>query len=85
MVAAARFGALEKKMHYGFIKNSTGDYIARVKDGKITSMSGDHLYSLVGDKIVADDGSELGYLSPFVGLTQGTDDLANQLFPARKR
>jgi enoyl-CoA hydratase/carnithine racemase len=71
--------------YYGFIRHpETGEYIARVQDGKITAPGGIS-YSLVGDMIVASDGTELGYLGPFIGLTKGTGDLANQLFPRRLR
>jgi len=70
-------------MYYGHIRHpETGECLATVKDGKITAPNGVS-YSLVGDMIVAPDGTELGYLSPFVGLTQGTGDLANQLFRRR--
>ena len=73
-------------MHFGFIKDTeNGDYLARVGNGKITSMSGEPLYSLVGDMIVAEDGTELGYLSPYIGITKGTGDLANQLFRKKLR
>jgi acetyl-CoA carboxylase beta subunit len=67
--------------HYGFIRHpETGEYLARVKDGTITARGGIS-YSLVGDLIVAEDGTELGYLGPFIGLTKGTGDLCNRLFP----
>jgi len=67
-------------MHYGHIYHpETGAWLASVKDGKITAPGGVS-YTLVGDMIVAEDGTELGYLSPFVGLTKGTADLSNRLF-----
>jgi hypothetical protein len=70
-------------MHYGHIYHpQTGKWLASVKDGKITAPGG-ITYSLIGDMIVADDGTELGYLSPFIGITKGTGDLANQLFKNR--
>lgn len=69
--------------HYGFIRHpETGEYLARVEDGKITAPGGVS-YSVVDDMIVAADGTELGYLAPFNGLTRETGDLANQLFPSR--
>jgi hypothetical protein len=68
-------------MHYGYIYHpETGACLASVKDGKITAPGG-VTYSLVDDMIVAADGTELGYLSPFIGITKGTGDLCNQLFP----
>jgi hypothetical protein len=74
---------MEKKMsrHYGFIRNQeTGECVARVENGKVTTADGIS-YSLVGDMIVAEDGTKLGYLGTFVGLTKGPDNLANRLFP----
>jgi hypothetical protein len=70
-------------MHFGFIlQPETGEYLARVKDGKILTMDERKvLYRIVDDMIVANDGTELGYLSSFTGLTSGTGDLANHLFP----
>jgi hypothetical protein len=68
---------------YGHIYHpETGKWLASVKDGKITAPGG-ITYSLIDDKIVAEDGTELGYLSPFIGITMGTGDLANQLFKSR--
>jgi hypothetical protein len=60
----------------------TGKWLASVKDGKITAPGG-LTYSLIGDIIVGGDGTELGYLGPFIGLTTGTGDLADQLFKSR--
>jgi hypothetical protein len=72
---------MERKMHYGHIYHpETGAWLASVKDGKITAPGGVS-YSLVDDMIVAADGTELGYLSPFIGLAKGTGDLSNRLFP----
>jgi hypothetical protein len=69
------------KMHYGHIYHpKTGAWLASVKDGKITAR-GDVSYSLVGDMIVAADGTKLGYLALRDGLTKGNSDLANRLFP----
>jgi hypothetical protein len=68
---------------YGHIWHpETGKWLASVKDGIITAPGGVS-YSLIGDMIVAADGTELGYLGPFMGLTKGTGDLSNQLFPRR--
>jgi hypothetical protein len=72
---------MEKNMYGHIYHPETGKWLASVKDGKITA-PGDITYSLVGNMIVAEDGTELGCLSSFVGLTTGTGDLANQLFPA---
>jgi hypothetical protein len=69
---------------YGHIYHpETGKWLASVKDGKITALGG-ITYSLFGDKIVADDGSELGYLGAYIGPTKGTGHLADQLFKERK-
>jgi len=68
---------------YGHIYHpETGKWLASVKDGKITAARGIS-YSLIGDKIVKDDGTELGYLGPFVGLAKGTGDLAHRMFKSR--
>jgi hypothetical protein len=68
---------------YGNIYHpETGKWLASVRDGKITAPGG-LAYSLVDDKIVAPDGTEVGYLGPFVGLTKGTGHLADQLFRSR--
>jgi hypothetical protein len=74
---------LEAQKMYGHIYHpETGKWLASVKDGKITAPGG-ITYSLIGDKIIAEDGSELGYLSPFIGPTKGTANLADQLFQRR--
>jgi hypothetical protein len=81
--SGARFGASNGEKMYGHIYHpETGKCLAYVKDGKITGEGGVS-YSLVGDMIVAADGTELGYLSPLNDLTKGNSDLSNQLFPRR--
>ena len=70
-------------MAYGNIYHpETGKWLASVKDGKITAPGG-ITYSLIGDKIVADDGTELGYLGLYTSPTKGIGHLANQLFKSR--
>jgi hypothetical protein len=64
----------------GVYHPETGAWLASVKDGKITAPGGVS-YSLVGDMIVTEDGTEIGYLGPFIGLTKGTGDLCTRLFP----
>jgi hypothetical protein len=57
----------------------TGEQIAWVDlEGKMTMLNG-KTYGLINDMIVDADGSELGCLSLFVGLSEGSGDLANQL------
>jgi hypothetical protein len=68
---------------YGHIYHpETGKWLASVKDDKITAPGG-IIYSLVGDAIIAENGEELGYLSPLVGPTKGTGHLADRLFKSR--
>jgi hypothetical protein len=56
----------------------TGKQLAWVEDGKMTTRDGE-TYDLIGDMIVDANGTELGYLSPFIGLSKGSSDLANKL------
>jgi hypothetical protein len=71
--------------HYGHLYHpETGKWLASVKDGKITAPGG-ITYSLVGDKIVGDDGAELGYLGIFVGPEKGTGAASDRLFKSLSR
>jgi hypothetical protein len=64
---------------YGHVWHpTTGKYMARVKDGRMTMFDG-KIYKLIGDMIIDDDGAELGYLSTFVVLSEGSSDVANRL------
>jgi hypothetical protein len=68
---------------YGYVWHPrTGQQIAWVKDGKMNMANGKS-YTLVGDMIVDEDGAELGHLSTFVGLSEGSGDLANHLIQRR--
>jgi hypothetical protein len=67
---------------YGYIYHpETDDWIGLVKDGKVAAPGGVS-YSLIDNVILAPDGTELGYLAPFRGLTKGTGELANLLAPS---
>jgi hypothetical protein len=68
---------------YGHVWHpTTGQHMGWVKNGKMNMANGKS-YKLVGDMIVDDDGAELGYLSTFVGLSDGSGDIANQLLRGR--
>ncbi|HEV3115173.1 MAG TPA: hypothetical protein VGY99_32220 [Candidatus Binataceae bacterium] len=60
----------------------TGEYLASVKDGKITGVDGS-AYTVEGDEIKDAAGTVVGYLSQFHGPTKGNGDLANRLFRRR--
>jgi hypothetical protein len=66
--------------HYGFVYHPvTGACIAKVENGRIVGVDG-RSYILDGDRILGEDGEELGYLSAFVGKAVGSGDIANKLF-----
>jgi hypothetical protein len=68
---------------YGNIYHpETGKWLASVENGKIRALGG-IVYSLVEDRIVAADGTVLGYIGHFNAPTKGTGQLADQLFPSR--
>jgi len=56
-------------MHYGNIYHpETGEWLASVTEGKIIAPEG-FTYLPVDEKIFAADGTDLGYLSLFIGPT----------------
>ena len=68
--------------HGNIYHPETGEWLASVKDGKITGRDG-ITYSLVEDKIVDADGTVVGYLGQFKNPTKGTGALADKLFRSR--
>ena len=65
---------------YGNIYHpETGRWLAQVENGKITTKDG-RAYRLDGDKILTENGEEVGFLSPFIGKAVGSGALASKLF-----
>lgn len=56
----------------------TGQSIGWAENGKLRMNTGVE-YKLDGDKILAEDGTEIGYLSTMLTKAAGSGDLANQL------
>jgi hypothetical protein len=67
-------------MAYGDIYHPvTGEWLASVKDGKITGAHGVS-YSVVEDQIMDANGNVVGYLAQLQGPTKEAGDLADKLF-----